>query len=536
MGVTLVELGKVGITPRGAFSTVIQNGDGYSYLDTVNYNGSGYLSLIDANNQLPTNTEAWMLWVEKGSDGATAYQLAVAGGFSGTLAEWLVSLQGDDGASAYEVAVANGFVGTEAEWLLSLKGADGTGGGSGSGNLVYLAENLVVGVATLTQAMVAAPNTVYVIRYDYDLDEEIIQIPANCTLQFEGGSLTNGKVFSDNETTKIVNPPFVDFGVNDMIFFGCFFNSAGQELTYKFEPHNRPFTVTAAGSYYPEMLSKRHMGINRYNAWLTMTGETLETLEIAPWEKANVLAVVNEYNAPIADLRIQLYNEALPVAKYTELCTAAIDWVHANIGHNVKRISVNNEATSFYTNSTFVTAHLAMVAYAQSLGYESGITHYLIHQENSTLVSSANYALNTLNAANMDYYGYNFYPYYGGWYKQSSDIFNDEVRMRLNTKRLTAALASNQRRGFDKLFISESGFSAFMFGMAHPDIYYEDADLSGSILIRAWTMWFGLLKQYARKIDTVNMWALPHSEMRGGILASEWELLAQNMYKFLLKI
>ena len=33
--------------------------------------------------------------------------------------------KGDDGKSAYEIAIANGFEGTEAEWLESLKGADG---------------------------------------------------------------------------------------------------------------------------------------------------------------------------------------------------------------------------------------------------------------------------------------------------------------------------------------------------------------------------------------------------------------------------
>lgn len=38
---------------------------------------------------------------------------------------------GKDGLSAYEVAVANGFVGSEAEWLLSLKGTDGIPGTDG---------------------------------------------------------------------------------------------------------------------------------------------------------------------------------------------------------------------------------------------------------------------------------------------------------------------------------------------------------------------------------------------------------------------
>ena len=40
--------------------------------------------------------------------------------------------QGADGKSAYEVAVANGFSGTESEWLLSLKGAEGVNGKDGA--------------------------------------------------------------------------------------------------------------------------------------------------------------------------------------------------------------------------------------------------------------------------------------------------------------------------------------------------------------------------------------------------------------------
>ena len=72
-----------------------------------------------------------------GSDGLSAYQVAVANGFVGTEPEWLNSLVGDDGLpgndgapgiSAYQVAVNNGFVGDEAAWLLSLKGATGDDG------------------------------------------------------------------------------------------------------------------------------------------------------------------------------------------------------------------------------------------------------------------------------------------------------------------------------------------------------------------------------------------------------------------------
>ena len=78
-----------------------------------------------------------------GKDGLSAYELAVENGFTGTLAEWLVSLKGkygengvdgkdgvngSDGKSAYIIAVEHGFVGTATEWLESLRGADGKDG------------------------------------------------------------------------------------------------------------------------------------------------------------------------------------------------------------------------------------------------------------------------------------------------------------------------------------------------------------------------------------------------------------------------
>lgn len=83
-----------------------------------------------------------------GPDGLSAYDIAVEAGYTGTKAQWLLTLKGDrgdtgatgpsgtngtNGASAYEIAVANGFVGTETQWLASLVGPQGPAGESGSG-------------------------------------------------------------------------------------------------------------------------------------------------------------------------------------------------------------------------------------------------------------------------------------------------------------------------------------------------------------------------------------------------------------------
>ena len=67
----------------------------------------------------------------KGETGMSAYQIAVANGYVGSVMDWVDSLQGADGEpgasgiSAYQVAVNHGFVGTEAAWLSSLKGNPG---------------------------------------------------------------------------------------------------------------------------------------------------------------------------------------------------------------------------------------------------------------------------------------------------------------------------------------------------------------------------------------------------------------------------
>lgn len=50
----------------------------------------------------------------------------------------------------------------------------------------------------LTQDMINQPNTIYEIRYDFDLGGETIKIPDNCTISENGGSLYNGNIVIGN--------------------------------------------------------------------------------------------------------------------------------------------------------------------------------------------------------------------------------------------------------------------------------------------------------------------------------------------------
>ncbi len=69
---------------------------------------------------------------------------------------------------------------------------------SGMGRVI-IRKNMVNGVNVLTQEMVNQANTIYEIRYDFDLNGNEIIIPARCTLDFQGGKIVgNGKVVFSN--------------------------------------------------------------------------------------------------------------------------------------------------------------------------------------------------------------------------------------------------------------------------------------------------------------------------------------------------
>ena len=69
----------------------------------------------------------------------------------------------------------------------------------------------------LTAVMINQPNTIYEIRYDFDLNGETIEMKEGCVLEFNGGSLKNGKIVGNNTDIKAA-PTCVIF--NDISFGG----------------------------------------------------------------------------------------------------------------------------------------------------------------------------------------------------------------------------------------------------------------------------------------------------------------------------
>lgn len=170
-----------------------------------------------------------------GTNGLSAYEVALLNGFIGTEAEWLDSLvgppgedgdpgpqgppggtgsigpigpQGEDGLSAYEVAVANGFVGTESEWLISLTGDSITveilEGINEKLDMLIDGRFYVPETFTWTSSLAAYADKTMVITYDHIIASGHINLPANCILRFEGGSITSsGNLVGNN--SRIIN-------------------------------------------------------------------------------------------------------------------------------------------------------------------------------------------------------------------------------------------------------------------------------------------------------------------------------------------
>lgn len=79
---------------------------------------------------------------------------------------------------------------------------------AGGLNRVVLKKNIINGKNILTQDMVSTPNTIYEIRYDFTLGEDIT-VPDNCVLEFDGGSIrgneANKNIIIGNNTKVICN-------------------------------------------------------------------------------------------------------------------------------------------------------------------------------------------------------------------------------------------------------------------------------------------------------------------------------------------
>lgn len=124
------------------------------------------------------------------------------------------------------------------------------------------------GSNVLTQDDFDRENTIYVVKYDFDLGGAEIQIPAGCVLDMDGGSLNNGKVISND--TKIIGV----IPQNPNNYYGFFYKD-GNPLTYNLKTTKRCSTavrhafLTPGGyvsfKFYPQGIAAFYYNNSKYH-------------------------------------------------------------------------------------------------------------------------------------------------------------------------------------------------------------------------------------------------------------------------------
>ena len=371
-----------------------------------------------------------------------------------------------------------------------------------------LRRNIIGGKNILTQDMINQSHTIYMIQYDFDLDGATIKIPEGCILDFQGGSIVNGKVFSDNKTTRIVNPPKITES-NDKIFFGVFFDSNNGELTYRFEKINRPFEIigqVATTRASKEYWNARRIGINKYNIFLPHVFSNGEW-SFGDSNIDEAIELYKKYNIFMYNIRFEVRTDDLSdnrVLEYSNMVKDKIDKLMAN-NIPVENIFLSNETPNVYNNYKWTSALIELSDWVRKKGYKSGISHYTGMP--SSIESYG--APQEYNSANFDKYGINLYPSLSpkgnndlGYKPKQSDIIKAHNKFRTQFDYLVD-------RGYTSMTITETGFSEYNNGMYSVDDRTLPMDTTGYIYITAWKEWLNILSHYASMIDSMDVWVSP---------------------------
>lgn len=138
-------------------------------------------------------------------------------------------------------------------------------------NLGYkiLRRNIQDGKNILTQDMLSDTNTIYVIKYDFNLNGQTINIPRRCKILFDGGSITNGKI---NSKANIENFGVDGFFTFKDVTFGAY--GAILDLSKSILP-----TVEKDGTYGYDL----SLVLNTINKWKADSHYNLNLTVLFPW-------------------------------------------------------------------------------------------------------------------------------------------------------------------------------------------------------------------------------------------------------------
>lgn len=207
----------------------------------------------------------------------------------------------------------------------------------------------------LTQNMINRPNTIYEIRYDFDLDGKNIEIQEGTVLKFEGGILRNGKI----NAFKIYLEKCSKENFHNVEFIGIPYID-NKECTTKLDVVDRNILFQASVPFTSSIQDiincvepARYLGINHFqyvpdnNTDANKQIEFIDTLKLylssvkihtvysanfMEWFEKTVIPIIQKYSKHIEYVYIN--NEAPDVVQDPTICDTLISCVNKIHGIN----------------------------------------------------------------------------------------------------------------------------------------------------------------------------------------------------------
>ena len=372
----------------------------------------------------------------------------------------------------------------------------------------------------LTPVMINQPNTIYEIRYDFDLNNTEITIPEGCILDFQGGNFSNGILHTD-KTIVLGNP--------DSEIIGTIYDKDGIEISSKNKKKKcSAFNVCSSFSMFGDSLKMpnindkrvfyRDTGMNKIWLCILLQYDDVNNKVFIPdwyddYHKLGGLSGVVKYlrhNMGCETVCVKLHknynfkNTANEPNAYEEFCYKIIDEMKLI---NISTIFISNEEYSrIIPGSIWLECFKNIIQYAHSKDIKVGFSM------NQWDKSIKNMDLELLNMIDKPYE--NFYPSLN-WKDEKSSL--SDLPMMINTV-YTRLLKSKKilmdRKTNAEYGISECGIARCTKALRYP---YEfkadnlgDKDTTGNIFDLFWRA----ILEGAEKAGVYNIanWYLDESE------------------------
>ena len=356
----------------------LQNGkDGFSPKVKAEQMESGVvITIVDAEGETSATLHNGANG-EKGTDGKSAYQIAVEQGYQGSESDWLSSLKGDkgekgntgakgnpgqdgtDGKSAYAIAVEHGYEDSEDKWLLSLKGEKGDAGVAGKdgfspianvvkdGSVITITITDKNGTTTVTLTEGAAVDLTPYAEVNY-VDEKVQELSDSLTytLQEHTLSITHLEDKSHTHENQSALDQITAAKIAQWDGFGTQINGLSTKVTVYSEKTER--TLESLQKQIDNLTSGRNYTI------LFQSGQ-------------NAISIYAPNLSMILDGRYQTMADFL--AAYPQFCSAANDFV---LSYSQTCFNWDKSVLTVCTKSLSLTKNAEIVVSYQSGSSEAG--------------------------------------------------------------------------------------------------------------------------------------------------------------------